>query len=296
MKYNEKGKHVRDLQQALLSAGYELPRYGADGHFGEESWDALKEFALDHDFVWAPEISDGLVSAMLKQMQANPVDHLSRLLFFDLRNEPVPFDKGSRFRMKDGNVLRRNPAVVDGIVIHQTGVQFGVNDRQIDRAGGDEDLALARRAKGIPAHAVSFEGFYVKNYPLDFYCYHAGRLNRKTLGLEVDGLYPGVEGDLSTIWGGKTETTFTKGRQEAARAALRFLVEEGRQKGMPIKYIYAHRQSSKTRRADPGEEIWRKVVLEYGVPVLGLETRPTSIFGEGRVIPEVWDPNGSGMY
>lgn len=296
MKYNQKGEHVLHLQKALIEAGYELPVYGADGHLGDETWEALKEFALDHDFVWAPSLSDNFVASMLNQMEANPADPLATLLFFDLRTESVPFDKASRFRMRNGSVIRRNPRVIDSVVIHQTGIEFGITERQVDRAGGDSDLALARRAKNIPAHAVSFDGFYVKNYPLSYYGYHAGHLNRKSLGLEIDGLYPGVANDPNTVWGNKTPTMFTKERMDAARAALRYLVEDGKTAGMDIKYIYAHRQSSSTRRSDPGEEIWRKVVLEYAVPVLGLTTRPDFTVGTGRAIPKEWDSDGTDKY
>lgn len=296
MKYGDKGEKVKELQRALEEAGYDLPTFGADGHLGDETWDALKEFAFDHNFTWVPEIPDSHIAAMKKEMKTNRVDPLTRLLFFDLRNEPVPFDKSSRFRMRNGSVIRRPPHVVNSIVIHQTGVEFGVNDRLVAQAGGDEDLALARRAKNIPAPAVSFDGFFVKNYPLDFYCYHAGVLNRNSLGLEIDGLYAGVANDPKTVWKGQTPTVFTNTRIQAARAALKYLVEEGRALGMPITHIYAHRQSSSTRRADPGEEIWRKIVLDYAVPVLGLETRPDYAVGTGRFIPQEWDPNGVGTY
>src|SRR3989304_9630212 len=41
MKRGDKGTEVAQLQQALLQTGYKLPNYGADGHFGAETWDAL---------------------------------------------------------------------------------------------------------------------------------------------------------------------------------------------------------------------------------------------------------------
>jgi hypothetical protein len=65
---------------------------------------------------------------------------------------------------------------------------------------------------------------------------------------------------------------------------------------MPIEYIHAHRQSSGTRRSDPGEELWQKVVLEFAVPVLGLKTEPSRVLKDGRPIPESWDLDGSGAY
>ena len=35
-------------QQLLMAAGYALPRYGADGRFGNETRAAVKRFQKDH--------------------------------------------------------------------------------------------------------------------------------------------------------------------------------------------------------------------------------------------------------
>ncbi len=39
-----KGEHVTAMQQALLRAGFPLPKYGADGKFGKETLSAVKTF------------------------------------------------------------------------------------------------------------------------------------------------------------------------------------------------------------------------------------------------------------
>jgi hypothetical protein len=74
----------------------------------------------------------------------------------------------------------------------------------------------------------------------------------------------------------------------AARMGVKALVDRGRMQGMPIRYIWAHRQSNKDRGRDPGEEIWKRVVLEYAVPVLGLEIQPDLRVGDGNPIPASW--------
>jgi peptidoglycan hydrolase-like protein with peptidoglycan-binding domain len=45
---NAKGPAVEKMQEALQRAGYKLPRFGADGQFGDESVEALKKFQTDH--------------------------------------------------------------------------------------------------------------------------------------------------------------------------------------------------------------------------------------------------------
>lgn len=44
LKIGDSGEWVRYLQNALMSAGYALPRYGADGKFGEETATAVRAF------------------------------------------------------------------------------------------------------------------------------------------------------------------------------------------------------------------------------------------------------------
>ena len=45
---NAKGPAVQKTQEALQMAGYKLPRFGADGKFGDELAKALKKFQTDH--------------------------------------------------------------------------------------------------------------------------------------------------------------------------------------------------------------------------------------------------------
>jgi hypothetical protein len=222
---------------------------------------------------------------------------------YDLRLEPIPRAANGKFKLFKDIAVRRNPGLVDGIVLHQTAIEYGASDRQIRLADGDEQLAIARRAKGIACHACSFEGYYTKTYPLSWYIYHGNALNRTTLGLEIEGRYPGLlddprtirREDLKTLWKGEA-TPFSTDRLNAAKAALHYLVKEGRALGMPIQYVYAHRQAKSNRRSDPGEELWQKLAVEYGVAVLGLETRPSYTIGTGRPIPPAWDSRGIGTY
>lgn len=222
---------------------------------------------------------------------------------YDLRAEQSTAHKKTRVR--GGRTVRRKPEAVTGIVLHQTAVNFGVSPHQVRAADGDEDLALARRGLNVACHAIAFRrGFFVATHPLVHYVSHGNGFNRYTLGLEVDGRYSGLADDPATLpredvrttWGGHEPTELTARTLETARAALRWLVEAGRAEGMPIETIYAHRQSSATRRSDPGELLWRELVLGYAVPVLGLRTDPGLVVGSGRPVPAAWDPGGFGPY
>ncbi|WP_239584490.1 peptidoglycan-binding domain-containing protein [Aquibacillus albus] len=52
----DEGPFVREIQQDLIRAGFSLPRYGADGTFGEETEGAVMQFQRAHGLT-----VDGLV-------------------------------------------------------------------------------------------------------------------------------------------------------------------------------------------------------------------------------------------
>lgn len=231
---------------------------------------------------------------------------------YDLRSARVA--SKPKIKMLGARPVVRRPEDVDGIVLHQTAAPFGVADFQLRAAGGDRNLALARRANNVACHAMAFRpGFFVAATPLTWYVQHGNGFNARSLGLEVDGLYSGlrddpdttpVREDIQTTMGRREPTVITDATVAAARAALRWLVEAGRAEGMPIRYVWAHRQSSPSRRSDPGEAWWQLLVEEYAVPELGLEPQRSLAIrstskkapGMGRPIPLEWSPLGTGRY
>lgn len=298
MRYGDKGPDVQRLQRAMLSHGLSLPRYGADGDFGGETATALYRLAASLGVTWerSGPVPDALLEALALEGETQETPEPSPpdvgVRVYDLRAEqtnPHPKSKlGS-----GGLTLVRDPAAIDSIVFHQAGIDFA------DRRTEPE---TARRALAVACHAMAFEGFLTLAAPLPWYINHANRLNSRSLGLEIDGLYAGVEG--RKIPGGKRPTVLLEETVEAGRAAARLLVEFGRAQGMPLRFAYAHRQADSWRRSDPGERLWRAIVLEYAVPVLGLETRPSEthrnvVKGQprhGLPIPRDWDPDGVGRY
>ncbi len=226
--------------------------------------------------------------------------------FYDLRSEQDYVYPGGRnkTKMRGTAPVLRDPSTITTIVVHQTAVEFGVTKRAIKASGGDVELARARRALDVACHAMVFRaGYLVAAHPLRAYVNHGNRFNDHSLGLEIEGRYPGLlddpstaaREDLKTTWGGKP-TVLTDETVIIARAAIAWLVKEGRAEGMPLTDIVSHRQSNDMRRSDPGEEIWRRVVLDYAVQELGLIPKLGSPWRQGRPVPFDWDPNGIGSY
>jgi hypothetical protein len=182
-------------------------------------------------------------------------------------------------------VYSRPLNTIDGIVIHQTACPYGVTADAVKAAGGDRILAKHRRALDVAAHMTAFDtGYAVLAHPFDWYVFHANSLNARSLGIEIEGLYPQLQGDKELLVGPVLQ---------AARDGLTYLVTLARAKQMPIKWVWAHRQSSLTREADPGEEIWRKLVLDFAVSGLGLVPQPDFVSG-GKPLPPEWRPAKSG--
>lgn len=180
----------------------------------------------------------------------------------------------------EDRVFRRAPQTIDGIVVHQTATRFGVTMAQVKAAGGDRALAKHRRALGVAAHMTAFDtGYAVLAHPLVWYVYHGNALNARSLGLEVEGEFPCIQGE---------QELFTGALERAARDGLEYLVRKGREAGMPLRYIWAHRQSSMTRPNDPGGEIWRKLVMNFAIGYLGLIVQPAFTSG-GMAIPSEWE-------
>lgn len=225
--------------------------------------------------------------------------------FTSLQPNPPPIQRAdgkAKHKIKRGKVVERNPRDVDSITIHQTACTFGKRPDQPTRY---------HRAMGVACHALAFkDGVVAFPNPLAWWVYHGNGFNPRALGLEVEASVPGIPDDPSTP---KREdllshfgddgkiTPVTDLMVETACVALYELVKRAEAWGATIRYIHAHRQSSSQRRSDPGWELWARVVLEYAVPSLGLQTQEDLVLGKGDkrgyAIPKDWDPiRGVGKY
>lgn len=174
-----------------------------------------------------------------------------------------------------------------GICLHQTACLLGEREERWDSVGAH--IGITRGGKLIWLH------------DFDRVVAHGNGWNAQTVGIEVDGLYAGIEGDLSTVW----DDPSTPAREqpmtltlEAARtlvATIEWICDEVAAQGGNVRALVAHRQSSGSRRSDPGEAIWKAAA-----PIakhLGLTDGGAGFkIGDGRPIPKEWDPSRSERY
>lgn len=178
-----------------------------------------------------------------------------------------------------GKVFVRDPKTITGIGIHQTDCVFGPKA---------DPVARHRRALGVPIHALAFrDGVLAIPYPMLWYMYHGNGMNAMSYGLEIEGSYSGVLGQEKA--GKKTYDLLDELTIETARAGVKYLYEAGLKLNSPLEHIWAHRQSRGVKERDPSEAIWKAVVLDYAVAVLGLKTQPDRTWEDGKPIPLSWE-------
>lgn len=240
------------------------------------------------DYVYVPPAKSS--PKMESQVSLLDLTHLQK-------DPPGKINGVWKHKVVKNKVVVRDVRDIDAVTIHQTACVFGKAKHQPTRH---------HRALNIGAHVVAFnDGVVALPNPLLWYVYHGNGFNSRAVGLEIEGSFTGrpddpatpVREDLQSHWGDDSKITpLTDLTIETSCVALDYIVSQIADMGGEIKYIHAHRQSSETRRSDPGWEIWQHVVLDYAVKKLGLKTEPLLTLAKGRPIPKVWDPNGKGSY
>jgi hypothetical protein len=212
----------------------------------------------------------------------------------------VPHDPYYVIKNSDGTktLVPYTPAIRDisditGICLHQTACVMGENPPRYRR------LSIH--------YVVTLDGVPIQTCPIESRLFGGDRWNNGTIQIEVDGAYPGLlddpttldkREDAETFWAKgpvKTPMRTTAVAMRTLRNLQRYLIELVRRKGGAIRVIVAHRQASGTRQSDPGAEIWQQGALpileEHGLSDGGVGFK----LGDGRPIPEGWDPRCKGI-
>lgn len=301
--YGERSVAVSTLQRALIALGHDLPRWGADGTAGAETYAAYNEWARA---VGLPEVADTEPIPMLA------LDILAA--FARLKSiEPKPtfpavpeWLKDYRGRDLDKHGKPRDWASITGVTLHQTGCLFLPDGASPAKVARELD-----RVSKIRAHFVGLRnGLVTFNAPLNVQMWHAQRVfNATDVGFEIDGHFAGVEGDLSTYWRPKGSTRLPIHPSEIqiirAREVVKLIVETVAAHKGEVRFIHSHRQTHSGKPSDPGQEIWQGVGV-WAQKELGLTDGGNDFYvpntrdkrgglysdeGPGRPNPVEWDPN-----
>lgn len=288
--FGESSPRAKALQGALLSLGYEMPRYGQDGIFGNETVDALEDFIDDHP---GHKLAQGRGCGAELEAAVHAVYKATHEL--KLKDVQRDIESDDDFQLID--LTMEHPRLakkgvrpwkeITGITLHQTACWMGNKPE---------------RYKKLRAHVAvlqSPEPTAVLVYPPTDIVYHGNAFNRTDVGFEFDGLFAGVEGDKRTAWdgGGKYRVGSPSENQIAAgRFAVERIMEMVAAHGGEIKYIHAHRQSNETRLSDPGSAVWQAVGV-WAQKRFGLSDGGEGYkLRDGNPIPREWDASRLAPY
>lgn len=182
---------------------------------------------------------------------------------------------------------KRDWSKVTGICLHQTACVLGENPPRWDTVG---------------CHAgVTRNGQVILLHDFDRLIVHGNGWNTQTVGIEIDGTYEGIEGDIKTFWKDPENPKQKPQRPtaeaiEATKQLIRFICAEVERHGGKVKALVAHRQASVNRRSDPGSAIWKQIALPMSEE-LGLNDGGEGFkLGNGYAIPTAWDPKRKAKY
>lgn len=283
-----KGPRVVALQEALMRAGYPLPRFGADGSLGEETLDACDDFAGDGatDPTPGDTIPLELESRILGAPAVPPVAPTATAA-----GDLAPGVIDARKLYAGTPYPTRNPwASIDTICLHQMAVDGGSGWERWKR------LAIHFVVPRVGPTALTND--INRRVP------HGHGWNSRSVGLEIEGHFAGVVGRASTHWtppdakGSRlVPQEPTPSQVSGALAAISWAVAEVARNGGRVKYVGAHRQSYGRKTSDPGQLVWERIALP-AMQAHGLVTAPTLPHPKfpGRPIPKEWDPSQSAPY
>lgn len=245
-----------------------------DGFFGPNTDNAVR---LSQEKLGL--VSDGIAGPITMKALIDVADEIS------IHNDARVVDiRGTHPRARLYH--RKRPwTEIRGVTLHQTGCNMPQNPRGWLRLNAHDGVTLEGKIA-------------IVNDPADF-IWHAQGLSEHTIGLEFEGNHCGIAGDESTLWkGGGPAAHVTEEMLIAADRLFDIRLADFENNNQPWTEIHGHRQSSATRRADPGSEIWQKIAIPWAKK-LGLSEADGGEgfkYKKGRVIPVDWNPCYTGKY
>lgn len=150
---NAKGAEVGKMQEALQTAGYKLPRYGADGKFGDETAKALKKFQTDHCLKDTGRLDKQTMEQL--SIASTKLPEYDKLFADGKLNTTigVGFDEG-------GSDKDQTKDVIAGLSTR------GYTQLDPDKAGTDKAMAERFKAAGIDPAAAKADGlqYFTKTF------------------------------------------------------------------------------------------------------------------------------------
>ncbi len=183
-------------------------------------------------------------------------------------------------------LIRSGELADDVIELFSNGIKYEVMTAE-QVANAAERMALHQRFWKAEYHYIGLlNGDSLYNNHITRYTFHGSGGNKKLIGVSAEGNFPGLEKKRKKKHNGWDEHTI-----ETNRGTIRLAVLRSREQGAPVERLYAHRQYSGGRIADPGQGWWKEV----GIPMakeLNLDRRIFQKFGKGREVCREWDEDG----
>lgn len=276
--YGTKNATVRRIQAALIDLGYPLPKYGADGQYGAETAGAIHLLFLKRGDFATPDTTFDVL---------RPID-VQRFFDYALAVDTPLLSNFVDYRMEHAGIKRyglRDWSDVTGITLHQTACVLGNEVKRWANIGCH--VGITRTGKVI--WLSDFNALVV----------HGNGFNAKDVGIEIDGMYAGIEGKKSTFWRPKGSTAqpqqLTPETIRAAKEVIAWIHRTVEGHGGRLKYLHAHRQSSNMRQSDPGSAIWQQIAMPAHRALKLTDGGPNYKLGTGARIPTAWNPEYKGV-
>lgn len=266
------GSAVRRLQE-LLNIVID-DNIAEDGIFGIETKTAVRNFqkqnGLKKDGIYGP-ITRRILFEKIQYINPYKYDPKGDIIsIVDLHTPPKLYAK------------QRRKKTITGITLHQTGCRMSKNPMHWLRCNAH--FGITQGGKAIYLNDIK-----------DF-IWHAQGLSRTTIGIEIEGNYPGIMGDESTLWeGGGGPHMLNAYMYTALTNIYIYILDLLKQRPLTV---YAHRQSYKSRIADPGDEIWRaekSIRVSFGL-LESIKRDENWFCGSGRAIPKAWSETATAKY